>query len=77
MNYLTKMKNTKIEIVQIKSAIGYNVKTKKTLEALGIKKMNQKVIKNDGVAIRGMIDKVKHLIKFEEILILTSFPTHI
>jgi|TARA_B100000530_G_C15667317_1_gene372840 large subunit ribosomal protein L30 len=67
MNYLTKMKNTKIEIVQIKSAIGYNVKTKKTLEALGIKKMNQKVIKNDGVAIRGMIDKVKHLIKFEEV----------
>ncbi|MAW75146.1 MAG: 50S ribosomal protein L30 [Candidatus Marinimicrobia bacterium] len=61
------MKNTKIEIVQIKSAIGYNVKTKKTLEALGIKKMNQKVIKNDGVAIRGMIDKVKHLIKFEEV----------
>ena len=47
MNYLIKMKNTKIEIVQIKSAIGYNVKTKKTLEALGIKKMNQKVIKND------------------------------
>ena len=67
MNYLTKMKNTKIEIVQIKSAIGYNVKTKKTLEALGIKKMNQKVIKNDGVAIRGMIDKVKHLIKYEEV----------
>tara|TARA_Y100000817_G_C16642160_1_gene448874 strand:+ start:347 stop:553 length:207 start_codon:yes stop_codon:yes gene_type:complete len=67
MNYLTKMKNTKIEIVQIKSAIGYNVKTKKTLEALGIKKMNQKVIKNDGVAIRGMIDKVKHLIKLEEV----------
>ena len=67
MNYLTKMKNTKIEIVQIKSAIGYNVKTKKTLEALGIKKMNQKVIKNDGVALRGMIDKVKHLIKFEEV----------
>ena len=67
MNYLTKMKNTKIEIVQIKSAIGYNVKTKKTLEALGIKKMNQKVIKNDGLALRGMIDKVKHLIKFEEV----------
>ena len=64
MNYLTKMK---IEIVQIKSAIGYNVKTKKTLEALGIKKMNQKVIKNDGLALRGMIDKVKHLIKFEEV----------
>ena len=61
------MKNTKIEIVQIKSAIGYNVKTKKTLEALGITKMNQKVTKNDNVALRGMIQKVKHLIKFEEV----------
>ena len=67
MNYLIKMKNNKIEIIQIKSAIGYNVKTKKTLEALGIKKMNQKVIKNDNAALRGMINKVKHLIRFEEV----------
>jgi len=61
------MKNNKLEIKQIKSAIGYNVKTKKTLEALGIKKINHIVIKNDSPSIRGMIYKIKHLIEIKEI----------
>ena len=61
------MKNNKLEIKQIKSAIGYNIKTKKTLEALGIKKINHIVIKNDSPAIRGMIYKVKHLIEIKEV----------
>ena len=61
------MKNNKLEIKQIKSAIGYNIKTKKTLEALGIKKINHIVIKNDSPSIRGMIYKVKHLIEIKEI----------
>ena len=61
------MSKNKIEIIQIKSAIGYNVKVKKTLEALGIKKMNHKIIKDDNVAIRGMINKVQHLIKYKEV----------
>jgi len=61
------MKNNKLEIKQIKSAIGYHTKTKKTLEALGIKKLNHIVIKNDSPSIRGMIDKVKHLIEIKEI----------
>tara|TARA_B100000959_G_C14744743_1_gene526603 strand:+ start:173 stop:373 length:201 start_codon:yes stop_codon:yes gene_type:complete len=66
MNCLIKM-SKKLEIIQIKSAIGYNVKVKKTLEALGIKKINHKIIKNDSLAIRGMINKVNHLIKYKEI----------
>mgnify|MGYP001469647160 FL=1 len=61
------MSKNKIEIMQIKSAIGYNVKVKKTLEALGIKKMNHKIIKDDNVAVRGMINKVQHLIKYKEV----------
>ena len=61
------MSKNKIEIIQIKSAIGYNVKVKKTLEALGIKKMNHKIIKDDNIAIRGMINKVQHLIKYKEV----------
>jgi len=61
------MSNKKIQIKQIKSAIGYNVKTKKTLEALGIKKMNHSVLKNDSPAIRGMIYKVQHLVEVKEI----------
>jgi len=61
------MSKNKIEIMQIKSAIGYNIKVKKTLEALGIKKMNHKIIKDDNVAVRGMINKVQHLIKYKEV----------
>ena len=56
----------KIEIKLIKSSIGYHFKTKRTLIALGLKKMNQKVIKNDSDAVRGMINRVKHLVKVEE-----------
>ena len=57
----------KIEITQIKSAIGSNVKVKKTLEALGIKKLNHKIIKDDNIAIRGMINRIQHLIEYKEL----------
>ena len=57
----------KIEIKLIKSPIGYNVKKKNTLKALGLKKMNQKVVKNADNAILGMIKQVFHLVKVEEI----------
>ena len=67
MNFLINMSNKKLQIKQIKSAIGYNVKTKKTLEALGIKKMNHIVLKNDSQAIRGMIYKIQHLVEVKEI----------
>ena len=67
MNCLINMTKNKIEIKQIKSAIGYNVKTKKTLQALGINKLNQIVVKNDSAAIRGMLSKVNHLVVYKEI----------
>ena len=57
----------KIEIKLIKSPIGYNVKKKHTLEALGLKKMNKKVVKNADSAILGMIKKVFHLVEVKEI----------
>ena len=61
------MKKNKIQIKLVKSSIGYNVKTKKTLEALGIKKMHQTVSKNDSEALRGMISKIQHLVDYKEI----------
>jgi len=61
------MSNKKLQIKQIKSAIGYNVKTKKTLVALGIRKMNHSVLKNDSQAIRGMLYKVQHLVEVKEV----------
>ncbi len=57
----------KIRITQIKSAIGYRKKTKDTLVALGLKRINHSVLKNGDDAILGMIDKVSHLVKIEEV----------
>ena len=57
----------KLKITQIKSAIGYNVKAKRTLSALGIKKMNSYVTHNDTPQIRGMINAINFLLEVEEI----------
>ena len=56
----------RILIKQVKSGIGYRKKSKETLRALGFKKMNQTIEKNDTPAIRGMIDKVSHLLEVIE-----------
>ena len=53
----------KVKIVQIKSKIGRPQDQKRTLEALGLKKINGVVEHNATPQIIGMINKVKHLIK--------------
>ena len=57
---------TKLRITWVKSGIGYAEVQKKTLKALGFRRLNQSVIHNDCAPIRGMINKVKHLVKVEE-----------
>jgi large subunit ribosomal protein L30 len=57
----------KIKIVQIKSRIGSSDRQKKTLDALGLRKMNNQVIKEATPQIKGMVKKVAHLIKVEEL----------
>ena len=61
------MADKKIKITQIKSAIGYRQRTKDTLLALGMKKMNSSVVKNNNAAIQGMVTAVNHLVKVEEV----------
>ena len=61
------MADKKIKITQTKSAIGYRQRTKDTLKALGIRKMNSFVIKPNNAAIQGMITAVNHLVKVEEV----------
>lgn len=56
-----------VKITYVKSAIGRNPKQNKTLEALGLKKLNRSVIKQDNAATRGMINVVSHLVKVEEV----------
>ena len=57
----------KIEIKQIKSAIGYKSNAKKTLIALGLTKMNKTIIKNDSPQIRGMIKSIEYLLQVRKI----------
>jgi large subunit ribosomal protein L30 len=54
-----------LKITQTKSIIDQTVRQKRTIEALGLGRPNYSVVKKDTPQIRGMIEKVKHLVKFE------------
>ena len=56
----------KLLITWVKSSIGYEGSQKRTLTALGFHRLNQSVIHDDSAALRGMINKVRHLVKVEE-----------
>jgi large subunit ribosomal protein L30 len=56
----------KLSITLVKSPIGYPVRQKATVRALGLRKMNQTVLQDDTAVIRGMIAKVSHLVRVEE-----------
>ncbi len=56
----------KLYITWVKSGIGYRQDQKRTLKALGFRRLNQSVTHNDSGSIRGMINKVRHLVKVEE-----------
>ncbi len=55
----------KILITQIRSGIGNSWDMKATLKSLGLRRMNQSVIQDDRASVRGMITKVRHLVKVE------------
>ncbi len=57
----------RVKITQVKSKIDRSKRQKATLEALGLRKINQTVEHNVNPQIEGMIMKVAHLIKVEEI----------
>lgn len=55
-----------LKITLAKSIIGTNPKQRATVEALGLRKREHSVIKEDTPQLRGMIEKVKHLLKVEQ-----------
>lgn len=57
----------KLKITQIKSIIEQKRDAKLTIKALGLGRPNYSVVKNDTPQIRGMINKVRHLVKVEEV----------
>lgn len=56
----------KLRITWKKSAIGYAKDQGATIKALGFHRLNQTVEQDDSPSIRGMIEKVRHLVKVEE-----------
>ena len=62
-----KKKEKQLKITQVRSIIGQQGTHKKTIEALGLKRIRHTVVKADTPQIRGMVFKVKHLVSVEEI----------
>ncbi|MDD7183883.1 MULTISPECIES: 50S ribosomal protein L30 [Peptostreptococcus] len=58
---------SKIQIKLVRSVIGTNPNQRKNVEALGLKKRESIVVKEDNAQIRGMINKVSHLVEVTEI----------
>jgi len=56
----------KLRITWVKSDIGYKRDQRRTLKALGFHRLNESVIHDDNRSIRGMINKLRHLVKVEE-----------
>ena len=57
----------KLEITLSRSVIGGSAVQRKTVEALGLKKIRQSVVREDTPAVRGMVNRVSHLLTVKEV----------
>ncbi len=57
---------SKLKVTWVKSGIGYPKDQKRTIKALGFRRLNQTIEHDDSPSIRGMVHKVRHLVKVEE-----------
>ena len=55
-----------LKVTLVKSTIGAIPKHRRTVEALGLKKLNKTVVLPDNAATRGMVQQVRYLVKVEE-----------
>ena len=67
MSAAKKKKDRLLRITLTKSPIGYSDRQKRTVRALGLRRMHQTVEQKDTSVIRGMIAKVEHLVTVEEV----------
>ncbi len=58
---------SRLRITLAKSVIGYPQDQKDTARALGLRKLNTTVVRPDNPAVRGMVNKLSHLVRVEEI----------
>ena len=56
-----------LKITWIKSGIGRPQKQRRVIESLGLRRLNQSVIHSDSPTIRGMVEKVIHMLKVEQV----------
>ena len=55
-----------VQVTLVKSPIGYPERQKRTVKALGLRRLNQSVVHVDGPTLRGMLSRVSHLVRVEE-----------
>ena len=55
----------KLKITQVKSSIGYEGSQRRCLRSLGLRRIRHSVIREDSMSLRGMINKVRHLVVVE------------
>jgi large subunit ribosomal protein L30 len=60
-------KSKQLRITLVKSPIGYTQRQKATVRALGLRRLQASVTHEDTPPIRGMINKVSHLVEVEEL----------
>ncbi len=63
---MAKKKGKTLRITLVRSPIGYSERQKRTVKALGLRRLNQTVEQTECDVLRGMIAKVSHLVKVEE-----------
>lgn len=63
---MTDSDTKRVRIIWTKSAIGYSERQKGTIRALGLRRLGKAVEHDDNPVIRGMIDKVRHLVEVRE-----------
>jgi len=63
-----------LRITLVRSPIGYSMRQKQTVRALGLRKLQQVVEHPDNPAVRGMVNKISHLLRVEEVASVGDVP---
>jgi large subunit ribosomal protein L30 len=63
---MAKKKKKMLRITLVKSPIGYSKRQKGTVRALGLRRINHTVEQQDTPVIRGMVNRISHLVRVEE-----------
>jgi large subunit ribosomal protein L30 len=63
---MAKKDSKQLRITWVRSSIGYSLDQKATVRALGLRRLGHSVVQPDNPSVRGMVQKVAHLVQVEE-----------